>query len=57
MPRSEAQKRADRNYYKKIKSWKVDLPPDEYKKIEEYRERTGKTRRQMLNEYMKEVGE
>lgn len=53
MARSEAQKRADERYRKKIKHWNVYLPPEEFEKIEEYRKRTGKTRREVLNECIK----
>ncbi len=51
--RTEAQKRADERYRKKIKHWNVYLPPEEFKKIEEYRRKTGKTRREVLNDGIK----
>ena len=48
MPRTEAQKRADKKYRSKVKKWQVDLKEEEFDEIEAERKRQGLTRKEFL---------
>lgn len=48
MPRTEAQRRAQRNYEKKLKEWRIKLKPDLFDEIEKIREARGQSRKEFL---------
>ena len=52
MTQTEAQKRAQKKYYSKLKTWSIRLSPELKNAIETKRKEEGLTRKQVLERYL-----